>query len=279
MERVTDWLALWRQLVEVQDERRRARVGPGQSDLWHGRAADYDAAVERRWAEPDSSRRFIIEDLDRWPGSSVLDIGAGTGSWTVMMARQASQVTAVDPSPAMLDRLRSRVAGEGLSNVAVVEGAWPEVDVPAHDLAFCSHAMYASPDLAGFVRQMETVARRRCYLLIRALIPDSAMAEAASHVWGQPYDSPCFQVAYNGLLQLGILANVLIEDGGPWDPWIHESVADALAEVKRRLGLVDTREHDDFLRELLDRRLERVAGKWVWPPGVWSALIYWDPGS
>lgn len=115
MERVTDWLALWRQLVEVQDERRRARVGPGQSDLWHGRAADYDAAVERRWAEPDSSRRFVIEDLDRWPGSSVLDIGAGTGSWTVMMARQASQVTAVDPSPAMLGRLRSRVAGEGLS--------------------------------------------------------------------------------------------------------------------------------------------------------------------
>lgn len=278
MERVTDWLALWRQLVEVQNERRRGQAGTRQSDRWHDRVADYDAAVERRWAEPDSSRRFINADLDRWRGSSVLDIGAGTGSWSVMMARQASEVTAVDPSPAMLARLLSRVGEEGLSNVTIIEGAWPEVAVPRHDLVFCSHAMYGSPDLARFVRQMEAVARRRCYLLIRFLKPDSVMAEAAGRVWGQPYDSPCFQVAYNGLLQLGILANVLIEDSGPWDPWVHESLAAALDEVKRRLGLVESSRHDDFLRELLERRLERVAGAWVWPSGVRSALIYWDPG-
>jgi SAM-dependent methyltransferase len=276
VERVTDWLALWRQLVEVQNARHRARIGPERADVWHDRAADYDAAVERRWMEPDSSRRFMAADLVRWPGSSVLDIGAGTGSWTAMMARQAGHVTAVDPSPAMLDRLRRRVAEEGLSNVTVVEGAWPDVDVGPHDLVFCSHAMYGSPDLARFVQRMEEIAQRRCYLLIRALLPGSAMAEAATHVWGQPYDSPCFQAAYGGLLQMGIFANVLMEDGGPWEPWAHESLAAALDEVKRRLGLSDSSEHDGFLYELLARRLSLSGDRYVWPPAVRSALIYWD---
>lgn len=279
MEPVTDWLALWRELVEVQNTRRRGRAGPRQRDVWHDRAAEYDAAVARRWAEPDSSRRFVVAELARWPGSSVLDIGAGTGSWTVMMAPAASAVTAIDPSPAMLDRLRSRVAEAGLSNVTVIEGAWPEVEVPPHDLVFCSHAMYGSPDLARFVGQMEAVARRRCILLIRALAPDSAMAEAARHVWGQPYDSPCFQVVYNGLLQLGILANVLVEDSRPWDPWVHESLAEAFDEIKRRLGLAERSEHDEFLRDLLERRLTEVEGRVVWPAGVRSALIYWDPAG
>jgi SAM-dependent methyltransferase len=274
---VTDWLALWAQLVAVGDARRRARPGRQRADRWHGRAADYDAAVQRRWAEPDSSRRFLLNDLARWPGSSVLDIGAGTGSWTQMMAAHARAVTAVDPSPAMLARLRSRVADEGLHNVTVLEGAWPEVEVGPHDLVFCSHAMYGSPDLARFVQRMEEVATRRCYLLIRALMPGSVMAEAAQHVWGQPYDSPCFQVAYSGLLQLGMLANVLIEDSGPWDPWTHSSLEEALAEVKRRLGLAETSEHDPFLHDLLAQRLTCVGDQYVWPAGVRSALVYWDP--
>jgi precorrin-6B methylase 2 len=279
VERVTDWLTLWSQLAEVQNARHGARTGSPQPDVWRGRAADYDAAVERRWMEPDSSRRFVAADLARWPGSTVLDVGAGTGSWTAMMARQAGHVTAVDPSPAMLDRLRRRVAEEELPNVTVVEGAWPEVEVEPHDLVFCAHAMYGSPDLAPFVERMEEVARRRCYLLIRALLPDSVMAEAAVHVWGQPYDSPCFQVAYGGLLQLGILANVLMEDGGPWEPWTHESIAAAVAEVKRRLVLPDGDEHDACLHDLLARRLTRVGDTFVWPAGVRSALIYWDPRS
>jgi precorrin-6B methylase 2 len=277
VERVTDWLTLWHQLVEVQNARHRTRSGPERSDVWHGRAAGYDAAVERRWTEPDSSRRFLVADLARWPGCSVLDIGAGTGSWTAMMGREAGRVTAVDPSPAMLDRLRRRVAEEGLSNVTVVEGAWPEVEVGPHDLVFCSHAMYGSLDLARFVERMGEVAHRRCYLLIRVLMPDSVMAEAAEHVWGQPYDSPCFQVAYGALLQLGIWANVLMEDSGTWERWTHESMEAAMAEVKRRLGLGDDSEHDAFLHDLLSRRLTRVGDSYVWPPGVRSALTYWDP--
>ena len=102
------------------------------------------------------------------------------------------------------------------------------------------------------------------------------MAEAATRIWGHPYDSPNFQVAYNVLLQMGIFPNVLMENTGLWKPWVSASLEDALSEMKRRFGLGPVGEYDDFLMELLRRRLTFEAGQYVWPRSVRSALVYWN---
>jgi hypothetical protein len=67
-----------------------------------------------------------------------------------------------------------------------------------------------------------------------------------------------------------------MEDTGLWRPWTHDSLEEAVAEVKRRFGLPEVSEHDAFLRDLLQRRLDQRDGQWVWPRGVRSALVYWD---
>jgi SAM-dependent methyltransferase len=282
MQQVTDWVRLWRELVEARAE---SRSGRGRRDAWHTRARQFEKRTRRRWAKPDSSRDYVVSQVQARPGATVLDIGAGTGAWTVLLARYARHVTAVEPSAAMLEVLRQNLAESGadtghpIDNVTVVEGAWPGVEVEAHDLSLCSHAMYTAADFPAFVRRMEAVTRQRCFLLLRAPTPDGVMAEASMHVWGQPYDSPSFQVAYNALLQIGIFAHVRMEDRGLWRPWTHDSLEEALADVKRRLGLPEPSEHDEFLRDLLRRRLAREEGRWVWPRAVRSALVYWDVGS
>ncbi len=96
------------------------------------------------------------------------------------------------------------------------------------------------------------------------------------HIWGHPHDSLNFQVAYNVLMQMGICANVLMENSGLWDPWTSATLEEALDEVKRRFGLGQVSEYDDFLTGLLRRRLTLVEGQYVWPRGVRSALVYWD---
>jgi ubiquinone/menaquinone biosynthesis C-methylase UbiE len=48
----------------------------------------------------------IARELSLGPESSVLDLGAGTGKLTRMLAERGLQVTALDPSPEMLARLR-----------------------------------------------------------------------------------------------------------------------------------------------------------------------------
>jgi hypothetical protein len=80
---------------------------------------------------------------------------------------------------------------------------------------------------------------------------------------------------------MGLFPNVLIEDTGLWDAWTHDSLEEALTDAKRRLDLSEGEhsEHDAFLRDLLRRRLTQQEGHYVWPPGVRSALVYWEAKS
>ena len=145
-----------------------------------------------------------------------------------------------------------------------------------YDFSLCSHAMYGFADFKTFIDRMVEVTKKTCFLLMRVPTSDGVMAEAAMRVWGQPYDSANFQIAYNALLQMGIYANVLMENTGLWKPWRSASIEEALADVKRKLGLVGDTVHDDYLRQLLERRLSYENGEYVWPRGVRSALVYWD---
>jgi SAM-dependent methyltransferase len=52
--------------------------------------------------------------------STIVDLGAGTGAFAIAAASVARKVIAVDVSPAMVDLMRSRIAGLGLRNVSVV---------------------------------------------------------------------------------------------------------------------------------------------------------------
>ncbi len=278
MEKVTDWAALWRQLAETRYWRGYNRPeARNQVQAWRERAREYDARIQRRWSQPDSTRDLILSRVDG--DTTVLDIGAGTGRWAILLARHVRRVTAVEPAPAMVRVMTENLVQEGIENVQVIQGSWPNVQVGPHDVSLCAHGMYSSPDLPAFVRAMVQVTRRSCYLLLRAPTASSVMAEIARHIWGQPHASPNFTVAYNVLLDMGIHANVLMEDSGLWQPETHASLDEALSEVKRRFGLDESAEYDGYLRKMLARRLVLQDGRYVWPREMRSALVYWDVGS
>ena len=282
MGRTTDWIRLWRELVEVQAWSWAAKNRDRKPDsAWKAQAHSLDAHVRQRWAKPGSSLRMVLAALQGRPGATVLDIGAGTGSWAAVLARHARLVTAIEPSPAMIEAMEENLAAEGIKNVRIVQAAWPDVQVEAHDFSLCSHAMYGCPDLPTFVQSMIDVTHQTCFLVMRAPKVDGVLAEAAVQVWGHPHDSPNFQVGYNVMLQMGLFPNVLMEDSGLWNARTNDSLDEALADVKRRLGLLDVEpsEHDAFLQDLLRRRLTWQDGRYVWPPGVRSALVYWDVKS
>jgi len=277
MERVTDYLLLWKQIVTAHAAGKIRKADRGEAaDVWAEKAQWLDKRVKRRWQQPDSSRTCIIEQISRIPGATVLDIGAGTGAWSCLLAGHAEKVTAVEPSPAMRRRLRENLDQKGIQNVEIISEPWPEAEVARHDFSLSAHALYGCPDLERFVRHMEKVTRRTCFLLLRAPMYNGMMAEAAQKIWGQPYDSTNFQIAYNALLQMGIYAHVLMEDTGLWNPWTNQSLEEATGDVKRRMGLDEVSEYDDFLNELLKNRLIKEENHYVWPRGVRSVLVYWD---
>jgi SAM-dependent methyltransferase len=274
VDKTTDWNDIWRQLVATAEAgHARREADSAAEDPWRGRARDFAERVRRKWARPDPIREFLAARVG--PADTVLDIGAGTGSLAVPLARVAGRVTALDPSAAMREVLAETLRAEAVENVDIIAGAWPDAEVSPHDVTLCSHAMYGSPDLAAFVGRMVAATRRSCCLVMRLPRADGVMAEAARRVWGHPNDSPNFAVAYNVLLGMNIRPNVLVNPR-PWEPWVSESLEAALADVKRRLGIADTSGHDALLRDLLARRLVPGDAGYTWPSGVHSALVYWD---
>ena len=274
MKQVTDWCLLWRELAETRDRGQQTAKDTGtRRDLWEDRVHEFSERVKARWNKPDSSRDFVCAHLDST--TTVLDIGAGTGMWSLMMAKRAAHVTALDPSAAMLGYLRKNLVEQNITNVSVIHGAWPDAAVEPHDFSLCSHAMYGCPDFPGFIQQMVASTKHMCFLLLRAPRLDGVMAEASQHIWGQPYDSPNAIIAYNCLLQMGIFPNVLMENTGSWEARTSPSLDDALLYLKQHFRLTANDERDAFLMELLRRRLTSQNGSFVWPRETYSALIYW----
>ena len=56
------------------------------------------------------------------PSDRVLEIGAGTGIFTLAIARRCREVTAVDISASMLEILKGKAAAEGLINIRAIAG-------------------------------------------------------------------------------------------------------------------------------------------------------------
>ncbi|MDY0018842.1 MAG: class I SAM-dependent methyltransferase [Anaerolineae bacterium] len=277
MQTVPDWFSLWRELVELKQQGKAYAPPQENGDIWAARARDYHQSVLRRWERPDSSRDFLLAQLAAHPGSTVLDIGAGTGAWALLLARYARSITAVEPSPGMLAVLQENLAAAPLTNVTVIEGTWPEVAVPPHDITICAHAMYGCPDLRRFIAQMNAVTRRTCILLLRAPAADGLMAKAARQILGQPHDSANFVIAYNALLQMGLCPNVMMENTGRWEPRRYASLEEALSYLKHYFGLAEEElTHDAFLRELLEARLTVEGEQYLCPQEVRSALVYWE---
>jgi SAM-dependent methyltransferase len=269
-----DWSALWRELS--YRFRWPEKMGRGENaDRWLRRANSFASAPEGRDEETDPLTEFVLKSLG--PQSTVLDIGAGTGRWSIPMAKVARKVTAIDPSPAMLTVLRQRIEAAELANIEVVQARWEEIEVEPHQVALCSHAMYSSPDLLGFVRKMERSALKRCFLVMRVPSPDGIIGELSQRIYGQGHDSPNFIVGYNILYEAGILANVLMES--QTRPWTNDSLDDALERAKRHLGLHQNPEHDSMIRHFLTQRLTFREGKYRWPDGMRSALVWWDCGK
>ena len=275
MEKIIDWNVLWRELVAIRERsHNRDRGDEDVADSWGLKAPEFKESVKRRWKRPDSSRNFILSKLH--PDATVLDIGAGTGAWSALIAPHVKQVTAVEPSSSMIEVMEESLKEEEITNVNIVQGSWPDISVDRHDFSLCSHAMYGYPDLPAFVRQMVASTKNTCFLLLRATSLSGVRSEAARHIWGQPLDSPNFTIAYNILLQMDIHASVLMEDTGYWKPRKSENLEEAFQSMKKYLGLQETEEYDDYVRKLLQRRLTLKNGRYIWPREVRSALVYWN---
>lgn len=130
-----------------------------EAGVWDGFAGRYDRVV-RLFDEsyPEVERR-LVGDVPQ--GSRVLEVAAGTGQFTIALARLAKRVTATDFSPEMARRLAQRVAESGLTNVDCLVMSAYEIDAPdgSFEVVFCANALHVMTDPGRALDEFRRVLR------------------------------------------------------------------------------------------------------------------------
>jgi SAM-dependent methyltransferase len=95
--------------------------------------------------------------------ATVVDLGAGTGQFTLAVAPRCARVVAADVSPVMLEVLRAKVADAGLTNIEVVEAGFLTYvhRAPPADVVYSRYALHHLPDF------WKALALQRIYDVLR----------------------------------------------------------------------------------------------------------------
>ena len=116
----------------------------GRENLDPVHVARYDAKEDAGAA----AEMAMLAELGIGADATVVDIGAGTGQFTLAAAGAVGRVVAVDVSPVMLARLREKLAERGAGNVETVEGGFLTYEHAGAlaDLVYSRLALHHLPD-------------------------------------------------------------------------------------------------------------------------------------
>jgi protein-L-isoaspartate O-methyltransferase len=122
------------------------------------------AWLDRPEREAEEAPSKAIAALAIAAGAVVADVGAGSGYYTVRLARvvgAAGRVVATDLQPGMLDILRRKVSSEGLTNVTLVQGRTDDPVLPAatFDLILMVDVYHELSTPQVFVRRLKDALR------------------------------------------------------------------------------------------------------------------------
>lgn len=267
----------WQELVRrraAQMDAAYARLGRTSADFWDRRARGFHRAT-RDSTTSDPLYLFLRARVT--DQQSVLDVGAGTGRFTLALAPLVRHVTALEPNASMLGYLREEITARNLANVTLVQSTWEDARTDLHaDVTICSHVLYPLLEIVPFLEKLHNATRQVSYLYLRANSLDSITA----HLWQYFHGSercqpPGYVHALDVLADLGIYANVEVVDAPITLSYLSPQHAED--ELIEQLILEDTPETRAELRALLDDWLiKEVDGSWRSPVfAAVSAILWW----
>lgn len=117
-------------------------------------AKSFDDPARDAWQMPDR----VIAALALQPGQSVADLGAGTGYFSVRLAKAQPTATvyAVDVEPSMVAHLAKRAAAEHLKNIVAVQAAADRTNLPQPvDVVLLVDVYHHLPNRPAYFRELQ----------------------------------------------------------------------------------------------------------------------------
>lgn len=141
-------------------------------DYWDADSSGYDNSPSHDPRRPQERAAWAaaLRCLLPAPPATVLDMGAGTGFVSLLLAAQNYQVTAADMAPAMLDRLRTKAASRDLHVTCIETDAVHPPDGP-FDAIVERHLLWTLPDPQAALKAWHAVAPGGRLVLIESRHP------------------------------------------------------------------------------------------------------------
>jgi SAM-dependent methyltransferase len=153
--------------------------------------AEYVARYDRKSGTDPSEDVAALRAYGVDASSTVVDLGAGTGTFVRAIAPYCGRVVAVDVSPVMISHLADSVARAGLTNIESVRAGFLtyEHTGSAVDAVYTRNALHHLPDFwkARALLRIARMLRHNGLLRLRDLVYDFEPAEADA-VFAQWFD-------------------------------------------------------------------------------------------
>lgn len=152
-------------------------------------AAFWNGDIGRRWSACEAEHETLTREVGErllaaaGPGLRVIEVGCGTGSLSLALARRVGPegtVLGIDISGPMLDRARERGRAEGLANLGFRQDDAQDADLPPADLILSQFGvMFFADPVAAFAN-------------LRAALRPGGRVLCAT--WGSPDRNPWFGI-------------------------------------------------------------------------------------
>ncbi|MBC7129657.1 class I SAM-dependent methyltransferase, partial [Candidatus Bathyarchaeota archaeon] len=141
-----DWANEWHKKREEYFWTKKLKEkGMTNEDYWDQRPDEIYEAHENIINYPgailEKMNPFLVRE------AKALDIGAGSGAYTIPFAKIAREVIVVEPSKGQIRRLTKKA--EGLNNIKIINKRWEEVnreELEEYDLVNAAYC-FAMPDI------------------------------------------------------------------------------------------------------------------------------------
>jgi len=164
-----DYNKIWLNEMGWNDQSENSRLCNDEVEeaFWEKRAPHYSLTNNLYSGIPIIGKQLLkLIDKD----SFVLEIGSGSGNFTIPIAEKASKVLGVEPSKAMIRTSNERVKNTNLKNIEFINCKWEEyIQETIADITVSVNSFYRIKDIELALKKMDLSATKRC-IIVRSII-------------------------------------------------------------------------------------------------------------
>ncbi|MFH2061158.1 MAG: methyltransferase domain-containing protein [Pseudomonadota bacterium] len=257
------WISQWE--ADQQSDTHKVHKGFSTPEYWDKAAVTYNTDQrEIRNRRLEKTIDFFKRNRLIWDGMKVLDIGCGTGLFSLDLARQGAQVTALDFSPRMLDRFQEDIPSHLTKKITLLCKDWLTVNIKKQgwESEFDLVVAFMSPGVATPDALFKMMACSKNGCAIRGWAAKRAhpiLSDLWEKIIGTPLEDKPQSILYkiNLLFSMGFFPEITF-DTIEWEQ--NVSIQDELNNQMAFFKRVSKKE-DEELEAIISSYLKKIAQK------------------